>query len=121
MKKSNAAPLSRLISNLASEAVTVQKNIDAQFEEDCQRFSQLIANTPEGYQEYLWPFAPPRQRLSNFEVKARIQLQQEKTIGGSIAIGVHLLNISADLRFQRDTSQDCQLKFSIKQIPVHIE
>ena len=119
MKKSDAAPLSDLITNLASDVVTIQKNMDAQFEEDHQKYIALLAHTPEECREYLRPLAPVRQRLSKYDVNARISLQTEKTVGASLKIGVNLLNVSADMRFQRDTSKDNQISFHVKQIPLN--
>lgn len=118
MKKVEPDHLSNLMTHLASDVVAVQKNMDTQFEEDRRIFSRLLADTPEEFRPYLLPLAPHRQRVSTMEYDTRVQLQRGKTVGGSIGIGVFLLNVSADLRFQRDTSQDSQLRFFVEQIPV---
>ena len=112
------APLTDLLTHLATDLANIQKQLDTQFENDIQQFKTLIAQTPEAARLYLSPLAPKRQIASKQEVVARLQWKQENSSGSSLRIGPQLLNFSADVRFQRSTESDCRLRIVLEQIPL---
>ncbi|MEO1257612.1 MAG: hypothetical protein AAFZ15_02410 [Bacteroidota bacterium] len=119
MHTKKTTPLTDLIAHLATDLVDIQKALDAQFEKDIQQFEMLLSQTPATTRSYLLPLAPRRQRANKHEVEARIHWQQEKSSSGGLTIGTQLLNFSADVRYQRNTENDCRLKIEIVQIPVN--
>lgn len=117
MKNSEQVPMSDLMAQFASDAVAVQRHLDAQYAQDFRSFHKLLEETPNPFRQLVLPLAPQRQCLGTFEVNARIGFSHEKTVSAEVRIGVHLLHFSADLRFQRDTSHDSQLWVCVEQVP----
>ena len=109
--------LTDIMADLACSIAQVQRQLDGQFEKDKKQLEDLMAKAPTEVRPLLTGLAPNRQLVRKHEVNARMRMQQEKTIGASVSIGVQLLNFSADLRFQRDTSKDSQINICVEQVP----
>ena len=88
--------------------------MDLHFENDIQRYKKLIAQTPEDARPFLIPLAPKRQKIMQHNVTARLQWQQEKTTASQISLGVQMLNLSADLSYQRSTENDSTFSICIE-------
>ena len=119
MNSSTAESLISLISELASGAVEIQRTFNQRFETEEKKYEFLLASTPPQLRQYLAPLAPRRQQLLSHEVQARIKLYKEITREGKVRLGTILLNLSADLRYQRNTESDYQIKIHVQQIMVH--
>jgi len=106
--KLSEAPLHTLIQRLTRDAIAFQRTLDAAFLRDLQQGEIPAAN---GLLPGLPHQAAPLLRMQTFEVKARVQWRAQKT--AQAFLGLSLLNPSADLRYQCETSGDSRFTVAV--------
>jgi len=92
-------PLKNVIKRLANDVVELQYVLDEAFLSEAQHTS--IPKT--------------QLRVRTFEVDARVQWSSQQTTQTSLNLS--LLNLSGDLRYQRDTSDDSRIMVSVAALP----
>ncbi|MFO0593453.1 MAG: hypothetical protein U0441_38280 [Polyangiaceae bacterium] len=89
--KPQSAPLSAVVANLASDAVRIQRTMDADARMAEDDFSRLAARVPEGARQFLLPVAPVRRLVVEHRVRASIRIGQSLTVQGELRVApVHL-------------------------------
>ncbi|MEM7103691.1 MAG: hypothetical protein AAF502_11205 [Bacteroidota bacterium] len=116
MKPKKGPSVTELLESFAGDVVQIQKKLDDRFIIEANQFVADYLSVPEDHRTFLMPSAPQRQVLAKHEVSARIAWRKEKSIEASLSVS--LLNLSADIRFQRETSTDSSITIEIEQIPL---
>lgn len=113
LKKSPS--VNQLLLHLSAEVIEIQKKLDQKFYTDLVQFEKDIAHLPDMQKQFLLAAFPAHQQVSKYEINTRISWQKEKSVAAGI--GINLLNLSADLRYQRKTSGDSFINIEVEQIP----
>lgn len=89
--KPKSAPLSALVASLASDAVRIQRTLDAESHLAEEDFQRLAARVPEAARQFLLPLAPVRRLVAEHRVRASIRIGQSLTVQGELRVApVHL-------------------------------
>lgn len=94
-----SASLAQLISQFSRDAIQVQQRLNDDYQ------TQLTL-----------PFLPNQYLLGDFSVKLRCRLEQQLKL--KVGIEVDLLNLSVDMRFQRNAEEDSWIEVQVQQLPV---
>ena len=113
MNKQKADTLTGLMESLSASSVEIQKKFDAHNKETLGVYEALLANTGKA----VHPFLPQPQQLAvkEFEVSARIEWAKKKQASG--ALKVVFQNLSADLRYSRQSGNDSRVKIQVQRVP----
>ena len=103
------------MASMAADAVRLQNKLDEHNELTAIQYHQVTARVDESMQ---WMLPPPRQMLVNgFEVSARLEWAQHASTSASVQVIVP--NLSADIRYDRETGNDSRFHIHVQRVPPH--
>lgn len=105
-----------LITALARDAVSIQKKLDAAYEDDAECFARMLAGTPEPLRPLIENIAPRRQVLRTFEIAALAQFSKGHEAEASVK--TVLLNLGYSIRFGVNRSNWSQIRLTVNQVPI---
>ena len=117
MSNKNAFTLLSLMNSFASDAVDLQRKFDKQNEVTLKSHTYLLCQLGGEMASYL-P-SPNQVQVHQFEASARMEWRQRESKSASFK--VILQNLSADLRYSRQTENDSRFNIQVERIPCSCE
>ena len=113
MSNRNASTLLSLMNSFSSDAVDLQRKFDKQNEVSLQLHGHLLNQLGEEMTSFIPD--PTQLQVHQFEASARIEWGQKESKSASFKVIVQ--NISADLRYSRQSRNDSRFNIQVERIP----